>query len=125
RRSRGGPGRRRPVAPVRGWRRGPRVRARTSKPRRGVPRAHGAGPSRRRPRRPRHVPRRRRAGGGRMSPPTTAPTHRDEAGIDPAVLVRTDERPAPPSPTQASLTFAWRAVLRIRHVPEQLLDVTL
>lgn len=60
-----------------------------------------------------------------MSPPTTAPTHRDEAGIDPAVLVRNDERPAPPSPTQASLTFAWRAVLRIRHVPEQLLDVTL
>lgn len=60
-----------------------------------------------------------------MSTTTTTTTDRDEAVIDPTVLVRTDERPDPPSPAQASLTFAWRAVLRIRHVPEQLLDVTL
>lgn len=60
-----------------------------------------------------------------MSTTTTTTTARDGAVIDPTVLVRTDERPDPPSPAQASLTFAWRAVLRIRHVPEQLLDVTL
>jgi ABC-2 type transport system permease protein len=38
--------------------------------------------------------------------------------------VASDARPAPPSPWQASRTFAWRALLKIRHVPEQLLDVT-
>lgn len=56
---------------------------------------------------------------------TTTTTNAARTGIDPAVLVRTEERPDPPSPAQASLTFAWRTILRIRHVPEQLLDVTL
>jgi daunorubicin/doxorubicin transport system permease protein len=32
-------------------------------------------------------------------------------------------RPAPASTASASLTFAWRAMLKIRHVPEQLADV--
>ena len=31
--------------------------------------------------------------------------------------------PAPPGPFTASLVFGWRALLKIRHVPEQLLDV--
>lgn len=32
-------------------------------------------------------------------------------------------RPAPAGPVSASATFAWRALLKIRHVPEQLADV--
>jgi ABC-2 type transport system permease protein len=31
--------------------------------------------------------------------------------------------PTPPSPLAASLTFGWRALLKIKHVPEQLADV--
>lgn len=34
-------------------------------------------------------------------------------------------RPAPASALGASLTFGWRALLKIKHLPEQLLDVTL
>ncbi|MBD0337976.1 MAG: ABC transporter permease [Thermoleophilia bacterium] len=35
------------------------------------------------------------------------------------------ERPAPPSALSATLAFAWRGMLKIKHVPEQLLDVTI
>ncbi|MFD1151293.1 ABC transporter permease [Saccharothrix hoggarensis] len=40
-----------------------------------------------------------------------------------AVLLET-VRPDRPSALSASLTFGWRAVLKIKHVPEQLFDVT-
>ncbi|MET9108624.1 ABC transporter permease [Streptomyces zhihengii] len=40
-----------------------------------------------------------------------------------ALLVSTD-RPPRPSALSASLTFGWRAMLKIKHVPEQLFDVT-
>src|SRR5215208_5378640 len=40
-----------------------------------------------------------------------------------AVLTRAD-RPPRPSASSASLTFGWRAILKIKHVPEQLFDVT-
>jgi ABC-2 type transport system permease protein len=33
-------------------------------------------------------------------------------------------RPPKPSPLGASVTFGWRAMLKIKHVPEQLFDVT-
>ncbi len=33
-------------------------------------------------------------------------------------------RPARPSALSASMTFGWRALLKIKHVPEQLFDVT-
>jgi ABC-2 type transport system permease protein len=36
-----------------------------------------------------------------------------------------DARPTRPSPLANTLTFAWRALLKIKHVPEQLFDVTL
>jgi ABC-2 type transport system permease protein len=36
----------------------------------------------------------------------------------------TEERAAHPTAVTASLTFAWRALLKIRHVPMQLFDVT-
>ncbi|MFC6090966.1 ABC transporter permease [Saccharothrix lopnurensis] len=39
------------------------------------------------------------------------------------VLLET-ERPPRPSALSVSLTFGWRAVLKIKHVPEQLFDVT-
>lgn len=39
-------------------------------------------------------------------------------------VLSTGTRPAPPSATSASLTFAWRALLKIKHVPMQLFDVT-
>jgi ABC-2 type transport system permease protein len=34
------------------------------------------------------------------------------------------ERPARPSALSAALTFGWRGILKIKHIPEQLLDVT-
>lgn len=41
------------------------------------------------------------------------------------LALSSEARPAPPSPVAASLTFAWRALLKIKHVPMQLFDVTL
>ena len=35
------------------------------------------------------------------------------------------ERPEPPGPISTSFTFGWRALLKIKHVPEQLVDVTI
>jgi ABC-2 type transport system permease protein len=34
-------------------------------------------------------------------------------------------RPSAPSPMSAAFTFAWRGMLKVKHVPEQLLDVTI
>lgn len=39
------------------------------------------------------------------------------------ILIST-ERPPRPSAWSAALTFGWRAMLKIKHVPEQLFDVT-
>ncbi|MBP2436041.1 ABC transporter permease [Microbacterium amylolyticum] len=47
---------------------------------------------------------------------------RREAIVD--VLANRD-RPPRPSALSTSLTFGWRALLKIKHVPEQLFDVTL
>lgn len=41
-----------------------------------------------------------------------------------AELLISKERPPRPSALSASLTFGWRAILKIKHVPEQLFDVT-
>jgi ABC-2 type transport system permease protein len=46
----------------------------------------------------------------------------DTAGLG-AVLAR-GPKPPRPSAWSASVTFGWRAVLKIKHVPEQLFDVT-
>jgi ABC-2 type transport system permease protein len=40
------------------------------------------------------------------------------------VALPVSQRPPRPSPLSTSLTFAWRALLKIKHVPEQLMDVT-
>jgi ABC-2 type transport system permease protein len=39
-------------------------------------------------------------------------------------VLASGHRPAPPTPVSASATFAWRALLKIKHVPMQLFDVT-
>jgi ABC transporter DrrB family efflux protein len=41
-----------------------------------------------------------------------------------ATVLASGERPNPPGPLSTSLTFGWRALLKIKHVPEQLFDVT-
>ncbi|ATW49567.1 ABC transporter permease [Streptomyces peucetius] len=43
---------------------------------------------------------------------------------DLASLLVATERPPRPGAWSASLTFGWRAMLKIKHVPEQLFDVT-
>ncbi len=40
-----------------------------------------------------------------------------------ASLTSTAPRPTRPSALSSSLTFAWRSVLKVKHVPEQALDV--
>jgi ABC-2 type transport system permease protein len=41
-----------------------------------------------------------------------------------AELLVATERPPRPSALSAAMTFGWRAILKIKHVPEQLFDVT-
>ena len=57
-----------------------------------------------------------------MTTTRTGQAGTDEAAILTAVSSR--PRPAPPSPLQAVMAFGWRGVLKIKHVPEQLLDST-
>lgn len=64
-----------------------------------------------------------------MTTTTTEPHTKPEVDQRPvpAALARAlsfGERPAHPSAVSASLTFGWRALLKIKHVPEQLFDVT-
>lgn len=51
----------------------------------------------------------------------------DNAGIDFDLLstITTSEQPKQPSALSASVTHGWRALLKIKHVPEQLIDVTI
>jgi daunorubicin/doxorubicin transport system permease protein len=55
---------------------------------------------------------------------TTAAGARLEPAQVHAALV-SGERPARPSAVAQCLTFGWRGMLKIKHVPEQLIDVTL
>jgi daunorubicin/doxorubicin transport system permease protein len=41
-----------------------------------------------------------------------------------AALLVSSDRPARPSAASAAISFGWRACLKIKHVPEQLFDVT-
>lgn len=58
-----------------------------------------------------------------MTSTSTARSTVEEKALQAALS--SSARPAPPSALTASLTFAWRGMLKIKHVPEQLLDVTL
>ncbi|MGK5173627.1 ABC transporter permease [Geodermatophilus sp. CPCC 205761] len=46
----------------------------------------------------------------------------DSAAVHEALVA--GERPRPQGPLAASATFGWRTLLKIKHVPEQLFDVT-
>ncbi|MFH8490132.1 ABC transporter permease [Streptomyces longisporoflavus] len=62
-----------------------------------------------------------------MSTATTPTEDRDLAPVSTeslAELLIAGDRPPRPSALAASLTFGWRAMLKIKHVPEQLFDVT-
>ncbi|MFI9597169.1 ABC transporter permease [Nonomuraea sp. NPDC052265] len=53
----------------------------------------------------------------------TAPTYSPAADVLGTVLAP-GAKPPRPSAWSASVTFGWRAILKIKHVPEQLFDVT-
>jgi ABC-2 type transport system permease protein len=53
----------------------------------------------------------------------TRPARADEAALRTALS--SSPRPPRPSAASAALTFGWRGMLKIKHVPEQLIDVTL
>ena len=56
--------------------------------------------------------------------PTTQPTPAAEAAALRKALSSTP-RPARASAASATLTLGWRGMLKVKHVPEQLLDVTI
>jgi ABC-2 type transport system permease protein len=47
------------------------------------------------------------------------------AGAAIQAVLASSERPPRPGAVSAALTFGWRGMLKIKHVPEQLLDVTI
>jgi len=51
-------------------------------------------------------------------------TAQDQSQKIRSVLVPAEQRPAPAGAVSASLTYGWRALLKIKHIPEQLFDVT-
>ena len=57
---------------------------------------------------------------------STRPTGRARSGED-ALKSALSSTPRPPRPgaLSAAMTFGWRGMLKIKHVPEQLIDVTL
>jgi ABC-2 type transport system permease protein len=61
-----------------------------------------------------------------MSTPETrtqAAPDTDAAAVRKAIA--TGRRPSRPGPVTEALTFGWRGMLKIKHVPEQLIDVTI
>ena len=56
---------------------------------------------------------------------TTAGAAAQPATADLHAVLASSERPPRPSAVSAALTFGWRGMLKIKHVPEQLLDVTI
>jgi daunorubicin/doxorubicin transport system permease protein len=58
--------------------------------------------------------------------PTTRPPHADAVAEEAlhAALAST-ARPPRPSALSAALTFGWRGMLKVKHVPEQLIDATI
>jgi ABC-2 type transport system permease protein len=57
-----------------------------------------------------------------MTATTRAPGSADTAAVRRAIADTT--RPPRPGRLSTALTFGWRGMLKVRHVPEQLLDVT-
>jgi ABC-2 type transport system permease protein len=62
------------------------------------------------------------------SEPATSPAVRsDSLASESALMAALAVTPRPPRPSalSAALTFGWRGMLKVKHVPEQLLDVTI
>jgi ABC-2 type transport system permease protein len=59
-----------------------------------------------------------------MSTATTEKTTYTPAAESLNAVLAAGEQPPRPSAWSASLTFGWRAMLKIKHVPEQMFDVT-
>ena len=57
--------------------------------------------------------------------PTTRPAPRPPVHDGLHAALSSTARPARPGPLSTALTFGWRGMLKIKHVPEQLLDVTI
>ncbi|MDQ3612614.1 MAG: ABC transporter permease, partial [Actinomycetota bacterium] len=57
-----------------------------------------------------------------VSPADTLPAA-DQAAVRRAIS--STSRPPRASALSAALTFGWRGMLKVKHVPEQLLDVTI
>jgi len=58
----------------------------------------------------------------------TPSTSDRQAGLDERALrtaLSSTERPPRAGPVSAAITFGWRGMLKVKHVPEQLLDVTI
>ena len=70
-------------------------------------------------------PARHPEGGGFAATGSTRTPTESVAEASVLAVLATGERPARPGPLSASLTHGWRAVLKIKHVPEQLFDVTM
>jgi ABC-2 type transport system permease protein len=61
-----------------------------------------------------------------MSTPTTRPqTAPDADAVAVRKAISSSERPPRANAGTAALTFGWRGMLKIKHVPEQLIDVTI
>ena len=59
------------------------------------------------------------------STPTKSPPRAEEPSEEALhTALSVAARPPPPGPLSAALTFGWRGMYKIKHVPEQLLDVT-
>jgi daunorubicin/doxorubicin transport system permease protein len=54
---------------------------------------------------------------------TTSPGTTDTAAVRRAIA--STARPPRPGPLSTALTFGWRGMLKVKHVPEQLIDVTI
>jgi ABC-2 type transport system permease protein len=59
------------------------------------------------------------------SPPETRSQAEPAASAALHAALATGERPPRPSALSACLTFGWRGILKIKHVPEQLIDVSI
>jgi ABC-2 type transport system permease protein len=62
-----------------------------------------------------------------MSATPTTPAVPDAVSDEVALrkALASTRRPEPANPFGAALTFGWRGMLKVKHVPEQLLDVTI
>lgn len=57
--------------------------------------------------------------------PATRPSQADDARVALTEALLAGPRPPRPGPLAAAAAFGWRGILKIKHVPEQLIDATI